>query len=64
MAASPKRIMPDAPIGLDDNTPPDMFTGNFPSGPVAPDSVSFQPSPTSAKPRFSIHIGSYQLNGT
>ena len=31
---------------------------------VAPLSVIFQPSPISAKPRFSIHIGSYQLNGT
>ena len=31
---------------------------------VAPESVSFQPSFFSAIPRFSIHIGSYQLKGT
>src|SRR6478672_2603953 len=56
--------MPDAPIGFDDNTPPDIFQGMSPSGPVAPDSVSFQPSPSAQKPRFSSHIGSYQENGT
>jgi len=31
---------------------------------VAPDSVSFHPSPSSQKPRFSNHIGSYHLKGT
>ena len=31
---------------------------------VAPESVIFQPSPSGAKPTFSIHMGSYQLNGT
>src|SRR6478609_9794596 len=56
--------MPDAPIGFDDNTPPDMFQGMSPSGPVAPDSVSFQPSPSAQNPRFSSHIGSYHENGT
>ena len=27
-AASAKRSSPDAPIGFDESTPPDMFTGN------------------------------------
>ncbi len=31
---------------------------------VAPSSTIFQPSPGSAKPRFSIHMGSNQLKGT
>ena len=35
-----------------------------PSIGVAPSSTSFQPLPSSAKPRFSSHIGSYQENGT
>ena len=35
-----------------------------PSGAVAPSSVSFQPSPSAQKPRFSSHIGSYHENGT
>ena len=35
-----------------------------PSGAVAPASVSFQPSPSAQKPRFSSHIGSYHENGT
>ena len=35
-----------------------------PSISVSPSSVSFHPSPAPANPRFSIHIGSYQLNGT
>jgi hypothetical protein len=35
-----------------------------PSIEVAPLSVSFHPSPTGAIPRFSIHMGSYQENGT
>ena len=56
--------MPDAPIGFDESTPPEQLTGMSPSIEVAPLSVIFQPSPISAKPRFSIHIGSYQLNGT
>ncbi len=51
-------------MGLDDRTPPDMFTGRSPSSSVTPDSVSFQPSPSAAKPRFSSHMGSYQENGT
>ena len=63
-AASANRIMPDAPIGFDDSTPPEQLTGRSPSIEVAPLSVIFQPSPISANPRFSIHIGSYQLNGT
>ena len=45
MAASAKRSMPEAPMGFDDSTPPDMFTGRSPSSSVAPSSVSFQPSP-------------------
>src|SRR3954453_6409014 len=56
--------MPDAPIGFDDSTPPDGFHGMSPSGAVAPDSVSFQPSPSAQNPRFSSHIGSYHENGT
>jgi hypothetical protein len=56
--------MPEAPIGLEDRTPPEAFQGMSPSMAVAPDSVSFQPSPRSQKPRFSSHIGSYQLKGT
>src|SRR5262245_33722089 len=56
--------MPDAPIGLDDSTPPDGFHGMSPSGAVAPDSVTFQPSPSAQNPRFSSHSGSYHQNGT
>src|SRR5690606_31421125 len=63
-AASAKRSMPEAPIGLDDSTPPELLTGISPSIAVAPDSVSFQPSPDSAKPRDSSHIGSNHENGT
>src|SRR6478735_9516932 len=64
MAASAKRIMPDAPIGFDDSTPPDGLNGMRPPMAVSPASVSFQPSPSGAKPRLSSHIGSYQENGT
>src|SRR5579864_1124694 len=65
MAASRNRNMPDAPIGLDDSTPPEAFQGmSPPSSEVAPSSVSFHPSPSGAKPRLSIHIGSYHENGT
>ena len=56
--------MPEAPIGLDDSTPPEQLTGSTPSRAVPPDSVSFQPSPSAAKPRFSSHIGSNHENGT
>jgi hypothetical protein len=63
-AASAKRIMPEAPIGFDDSTPPEQFHGMSPSMAVAPSSTSFQPEPSSAKPRFSSHIGSYHENGT
>ena len=64
MAASAKRIMPDAPMGLDDSTPPDMFTGKSPVRAVAPSSTIFQPSPSPVMWRFSIHMASYQENGT
>src|SRR5580693_10356996 len=64
MAASPNRSRPDAPIGFDESTPPDGFTGSFPPIAVSPASVSFQPSPSAANPRFSNHIGSNQENGT
>ncbi len=64
MAASAKRSRPEAPIGLDESTPPDMFTGNEPSRAVSPDSTIFQPSLRSAMWWASSHIGSYQLNGT
>jgi hypothetical protein len=64
MAASPNRSIPDAPMGLDDSTPPDGFTGSRPPISVSPASVSFQPWPSSVNPRFSSHIGSNQENGT
>ena len=53
-------------MGLEDKTPPEQFQGISPpsSREVAPAMVSFQPSPWAAKPRFSSHIGSYQLKGT
>ena len=64
-AASANRIIPDAPIGLLDSTPPEQLTGRSPpSSAVAPDSTMRQPSPTEAKPRLSNHIGSYHENGT
>ncbi len=63
-AASAKRSSPDAPIGFDESTPPDMFTGNDPSSAVSPRSTIFQPSVGSAMSCASSHIGSYQLNGT
>src|SRR6266700_1589798 len=63
-AASANLISPDAPIGLADSTPPEGFHGMSPSSAVAPDSVSFQPAPSAQNPRFSSHMGSYQLNGT
>src|SRR5699024_6331894 len=59
-----KRTIPEAPIGLDESTPPDGFTGNRPPSAVSPDSVSFHPSPSAANPRFSNHIGSNQEKGT
>src|SRR6202021_2761632 len=65
IAASKKRSMPEAPIGLDERTPPEAFQGmSPPSSEVAPSSVSFQPSPSGANPKLSNHIGSYQLKGT
>src|SRR4029079_9791243 len=64
MADSAKRIMPEAPIGLDDSTPPEALNGIRPVIAVSPASVSFQPSPSGAKPRLSNHIGSYHENGT
>ena len=63
-AASAKRSSPDAPMGFDDSTPPDMFTGNEPSSAVSPRSTIFQPSLWAAMSWASSHIGSYQLNGT
>src|ERR1700752_3049335 len=64
IADSAKRIIPDAPIGLDDSTPPEALNGIRPVIAVSPASVSFQPSPSGAKPRLSNHIGSYHENGT
>src|ERR1044072_9247243 len=64
MADSANRIIPDAPIGFDDSTPPEAFNGIRPPIAVSPASVSFHPSPSAAKPRLSSHIGSYQENGT
>src|SRR4051812_9026533 len=63
-AASLKRSRPEAPIGFDDSTPPDMFTGNEPVNAVSPRSTIFQPSAGPAMSCASSHIGSYQLNGT
>jgi len=63
-AASANRSMPDAPIGLEDSTPPLALTGSWPSMAVSPASVSRHPVPSSANPRFSSHIGSNQENGT
>ena len=48
----------------DDSTPPEALNGMRPPIAVSPASVSFQPSPSAAKPRFSSHIGSNQENGT
>ncbi len=62
-AASAKRIIPEEPIGSLDGTPPEGLMGRSPSSSVTPDPVSFQPSPSWAKPRFSNPIGSYQGAG-
>ena len=51
-------------ISFDDSTPPDGLNGMRPPIAVSPASVSFQPSPSGAKPRFSSHIGSNHENGT
>src|SRR3954451_5141956 len=56
--------MADAPIGFDESTPPDGFTGNEPVSSVSPLSTIFQPSPGPAMSWPSSHIGSYPLNGT
>jgi len=64
LATSRKRSIPEAPIGLDESTPPDMLMGRSPVSSVVPSWTIFQPVPSSAKPRFSSHIGSNQLKGT
>lgn len=51
-------------MGFVDRTPPDGLMGRLPSMAVVPSSVSFQPSFSSAKPRFSIHMGSNHEKGT
>src|SRR5690348_7928840 len=43
-AASAKRSSPDAPIGLEQGTPPDGLTGSRPPSCVSPASVSRQPT--------------------
>src|SRR5258705_7263105 len=63
-AASETRRSPDAQIGFDESTPPDMLTGNDPSRAVSPRSTIFHPSVGAAMSWASSHIGSYQLNGT
>jgi hypothetical protein len=63
-AASANRSSPDAPIGLEESTPPDGLTGSRPPMAVVPDSVSCHPVPGSANPRFSSHIGSNHEKGT
>src|ERR1700750_4122 len=57
-ADSAKRSRPEAPIGLELSTPPDGLTGSLPPIAVSPASVSRQPSPVAAKPKFSSHLGS------
>src|ERR1700730_15458214 len=64
IADSAEGIIPEAPIGLDDSTPPEGLNGIRPVIAVSPASVSFHPSPSGAKPKLSSHIGSYQENGT
>src|SRR3954468_4902240 len=56
--------MPEAPMGLEHSTPPLGFHGMSPSKAVAPSAVSFQPSPSAQKPRFSSHMGSNHEKGT
>ncbi len=63
-AASANRNRPEAPIGFEQSTPPEGLMGSRPPICVSPASVSRQPSPGPAKPRFSSHIGSNQENGT
>src|SRR5689334_14554758 len=63
-AASPKRSMPEAPIGFEESTPPEQLTGIRPSIAVAPGSLSCQPPPSSAKPSDPSHIGAGHENGT
>ena len=63
-AASPRRSMPEAPIGFVQSTPPDGFTGRWAPNFCSPRSTILQPWPTSQKPRFSSHIGSNHANGT
>ena len=56
--------MPDAPIGFDESTPPDMLTGKSPPSSVAPD-VGHLPALALGQIRWpSSHIGSYHENGT
>ena len=57
-------MRPDAPIGFDESTPPDGFTGKPPVSSVSPASVSFQPSPSGVMRCPSSHMGSYHENGT
>src|SRR5215469_16808400 len=64
MADSANRSRPDAPMGFEHSTPPEGLTGISPPISVSPASVSWQPRPGGAKPRFSSHIGSNQENGT
>ena len=64
LAASAKRSRPEAPMGLDESTPPEQLTGNEPAISVSPASVIFQPSPSSAMRCASSHMGSCQENGT
>ena len=56
-------IIPEAPIGLDDSTPPDGFTGCGHRCPSSPASVSFHPRPR-REPQVLQPIGSNQENGT
>jgi hypothetical protein len=56
--------IPEAPIGFDESTPPDGFTGKSPVISVAPLSVILQPSPGPAMSCPSSHIGSYHEKGT
>src|SRR5215831_4858651 len=57
-------MRPEAPMGFDERTPPDGFTGKLPPSSVSLASVSFHPSPSGEIRCPSSHIGSYHENGT
>ena len=64
LAASANRSSPEAPMGLLESTPPEALIGSEPPSSVVPSSTSFQPSPSSARPKASSQMGSSQEKGT